>query len=100
MNLVMMLTVPYNLHEKIAKFNTETKELLYWTEENCLPSEPVFVPRPNGESEDDGKNTLHQHDAPFTVFIDRNEKCFFFFFKQVWSCHQLSTPTRASHVTC
>lgn len=50
---------------KIAKFNTETKELLYWTEENCWPSEPVFVPRPNGESEDDGKNTLHKHDAPY-----------------------------------
>lgn len=65
MNLVMMLTVPYRLWVKIAKFNTETKELLYWTEENCLPSEPVFVPRPNGESEDDGKNTLHQHDAPY-----------------------------------
>lgn len=64
MNLVMVLTVLYRLRVKIAKFNTETKELLYWTEENCWPSEPVFVPRPNGESEDDGKNTLRQHDAP------------------------------------
>lgn len=23
-----------------------------------MPSEPVFVPRPNGESEDDGENTV------------------------------------------
>ncbi|MED6240919.1 hypothetical protein ATANTOWER_031838 [Ataeniobius toweri] len=28
--------------------------MIFWEEENCWPSEPVFVPRPNGESEDDG----------------------------------------------
>ncbi|KAK5850164.1 hypothetical protein PBY51_014435 [Eleginops maclovinus] len=42
------------LAKEIAKFDTETKERIYWSEENCLPSEPVFIPRPNGESEDDG----------------------------------------------
>lgn len=42
---------------KIAKFDTETKEMIHWTEENCWPSEPVFVPRPNGESEDDGEGS-------------------------------------------
>lgn len=26
-----------------------------WSEDHCLPSEPVFVPRPNAESEDDGE---------------------------------------------
>ncbi|TNM96239.1 beta,beta-carotene 15,15'-dioxygenase [Takifugu flavidus] len=40
--------------KQIAKFDTESKEMVFWTEENCWPSEPVFVPRPNGESEDDG----------------------------------------------
>lgn len=40
--------------KEIMKFDTETKERLYWSEDNCWPSEPVFVPRPNGESEDDG----------------------------------------------
>ncbi|XP_029001363.1 beta,beta-carotene 15,15'-dioxygenase isoform X3 [Betta splendens] len=39
---------------KIGKLDTETKELVYWYEDNCFPSEPVFIPRPNGESEDDG----------------------------------------------
>ncbi|XP_075907224.1 beta,beta-carotene 15,15'-dioxygenase [Nelusetta ayraudi] len=42
------------LSKQIGKFDTETKETVYWDEENCWPSEPVFVPRPNGESEDDG----------------------------------------------
>uniref|UniRef100_A0A665V2M5 Beta,beta-carotene 15,15'-dioxygenase-like n=1 Tax=Echeneis naucrates TaxID=173247 RepID=A0A665V2M5_ECHNA len=42
------------LSRQIAKFDTETKEVIYWSEDNCWPSEPVFVPRPNGESEDDG----------------------------------------------
>lgn len=36
----------------------ETKEMVYWNEENCSPSEPVFIPRPNGESEDDGEDTV------------------------------------------
>ncbi|XP_038581883.1 beta,beta-carotene 15,15'-dioxygenase [Micropterus salmoides] len=39
---------------KITKFDTETKERIYWSEDNCWPSEPIFIPRPNGESEDDG----------------------------------------------
>ncbi|KAL1007236.1 hypothetical protein UPYG_G00083820 [Umbra pygmaea] len=39
---------------EIMKFDTETKERTLWSEGNCLPSEPVFIPRPNGESEDDG----------------------------------------------
>uniref|UniRef100_A0A3B3C6T7 Beta-carotene oxygenase 1 n=1 Tax=Oryzias melastigma TaxID=30732 RepID=A0A3B3C6T7_ORYME len=35
---------------------TSSFRLRWWEhlEENCWPSEPVFVPRPNGESEDDG----------------------------------------------
>uniref|UniRef100_A0AAQ5ZC31 Beta-carotene oxygenase 1 n=1 Tax=Amphiprion ocellaris TaxID=80972 RepID=A0AAQ5ZC31_AMPOC len=40
--------------KQVAKFDTETKNMVYWSEENCLPSEAVFIPRPNGESEDDG----------------------------------------------
>lgn len=39
------------------KLDTEKKEKVYWNEDNCWPSEPVFVPRPNGESEDDGEIT-------------------------------------------
>ncbi|XP_069573047.1 beta,beta-carotene 15,15'-dioxygenase [Brachyistius frenatus] len=42
------------LAKKIAKFDTETKEMIYWSDDNCWPSEAVFIPRPNGESEDDG----------------------------------------------
>ncbi|XP_034416642.1 beta,beta-carotene 15,15'-dioxygenase [Cyclopterus lumpus] len=42
------------LAKKIVKIDTDTKEMVYWSEDNCWPSEPVFIPRPNGESEDDG----------------------------------------------
>ncbi|XP_039983181.1 beta,beta-carotene 15,15'-dioxygenase isoform X2 [Xiphias gladius] len=42
------------LAKQIGKFDTETKEMLYWNEDNCWPSELVFIPRPNGGSEDDG----------------------------------------------
>ncbi|XP_061661279.1 beta,beta-carotene 15,15'-dioxygenase [Syngnathoides biaculeatus] len=42
------------LSKEIAKFDTETKQVLTWSEINCWPSEAVFVPRPNGEAEDDG----------------------------------------------
>ncbi|XP_041824936.1 beta,beta-carotene 15,15'-dioxygenase isoform X2 [Melanotaenia boesemani] len=42
------------LSNEVLKFDTITKETVCWSEDNCWPSEPVFVPRPNGESEDDG----------------------------------------------
>ncbi|XP_051266943.1 beta,beta-carotene 15,15'-dioxygenase [Dicentrarchus labrax] len=42
------------LSKQIAKLDTETKKMVYWSEDNCWPSEPVFIPRPNGEAEDDG----------------------------------------------
>uniref|UniRef100_A0A3Q2Z5W0 Beta-carotene oxygenase 1 n=1 Tax=Hippocampus comes TaxID=109280 RepID=A0A3Q2Z5W0_HIPCM len=42
------------LSKEIMKFDTESKQMLTWSEDNCWPSEAVFVPRPDGESEDDG----------------------------------------------
>ncbi|XP_067104883.1 beta,beta-carotene 15,15'-dioxygenase [Osmerus mordax] len=39
---------------KIMKFDVETKNMIEWHEDKCWPSEPVFIPRPNGEAEDDG----------------------------------------------
>ncbi|XP_061877124.1 beta,beta-carotene 15,15'-dioxygenase [Entelurus aequoreus] len=42
------------LAKEIGKFDVETKQMLTWSEDNCWPSEPLFVPRPNGETEDDG----------------------------------------------
>ncbi|CAL8311725.1 unnamed protein product [Merluccius merluccius] len=39
---------------EVAKLDTETREMVRWNEDNCWPSEPVFIPRPNAESEDDG----------------------------------------------
>lgn len=40
--------------KQIGKFDTETKKMVVWGEANSFISEPIFIPRPNGESEDDG----------------------------------------------
>ncbi|XP_030621009.1 beta,beta-carotene 15,15'-dioxygenase [Chanos chanos] len=39
---------------KIMKFDVETKKQTEWRGENCWPSEPVFIPTPDGVEEDDG----------------------------------------------
>ncbi|TNN84665.1 Beta,beta-carotene 15,15'-dioxygenase [Liparis tanakae] len=59
------------LANKLVKFDAETKERVFWSEDNCLPSEPVFIPRPNGESEDDGVvlATVISTDAALSDFI-------------------------------
>lgn len=38
----------------LIKVDTVTKTSKTWCEDNVFPSEPIFVPRPNGEGEDDG----------------------------------------------
>ncbi|VEN33800.1 unnamed protein product, partial [Callosobruchus maculatus] len=38
----------------IIKVDTITRSSKTWCEENCYPSEPIFVPRPNFKCEDDG----------------------------------------------
>ncbi|KAF7653506.1 hypothetical protein LDENG_00081910 [Lucifuga dentata] len=39
---------------KIAKFDIMTRKHVEWHEENCYPSEPVFVASPGSVEEDDG----------------------------------------------
>ena len=49
---------PRNLSEvlfcQVCKIDMKTKGCLEWQEENCYPSEPVFVAKPDGTEEDDG----------------------------------------------
>uniref|UniRef100_A0A3Q1FTP9 Retinoid isomerohydrolase RPE65 c n=1 Tax=Acanthochromis polyacanthus TaxID=80966 RepID=A0A3Q1FTP9_9TELE len=40
--------------DKIVKLNVQTKETWVWQEEDCYPSEPLFVPTPGATKEDDG----------------------------------------------
>ncbi|XP_034557611.1 retinal Mueller cells isomerohydrolase-like isoform X1 [Notolabrus celidotus] len=40
--------------DRIVKLNVQTKETWVWQEEDCYPSEPLFVPRPGATKEDDG----------------------------------------------
>lgn len=42
------------LWDAIGKTDVETKSCITWQCEKHTPSEPVFVPRPGGEDEDDG----------------------------------------------
>ena len=43
---------------QLVKLDTVTKEEKTWQEDGRLPSEPVFVPYPSGEEEDDGIHEL------------------------------------------
>ena len=36
------------------RLDIKTKQTKFWEEEDCIPSEPVFVARPGGTEEDDG----------------------------------------------
>lgn len=38
----------------LYKLNTETKEVVHWSEEGCHPGEPIFVPSPESQLEDEG----------------------------------------------
>ncbi|XP_061635697.1 retinal Mueller cells isomerohydrolase-like isoform X2 [Phyllopteryx taeniolatus] len=40
--------------DKIVKLNVQTKETWVWQEDECYPSEPLFVPAPGATHEDDG----------------------------------------------
>ncbi|KAM8874064.1 retinal Mueller cells isomerohydrolase-like [Spinachia spinachia] len=40
--------------DRIVKLNVQTKETWVWQEEECYPSEPLFVPTPEATQEDDG----------------------------------------------
>ncbi|KAM3875671.1 retinal Mueller cells isomerohydrolase-like [Diretmus argenteus] len=40
--------------DRIVKLNVRTKETWVWQEDECYPSEPVFVPTPGATEEDDG----------------------------------------------
>ncbi|XP_028665642.1 beta,beta-carotene 15,15'-dioxygenase [Erpetoichthys calabaricus] len=39
---------------KIAKVDAMTKQIVEWSEDDCWPAEPVFVPAPDAKEEDDG----------------------------------------------
>ncbi|KAM4721781.1 beta,beta-carotene 15,15'-dioxygenase [Rhinophrynus dorsalis] len=39
---------------KIVKFDNVTKDMLIWTEDDCWPAEPLFIPSPDAKEEDDG----------------------------------------------
>lgn len=45
-----------SLHIQILKYDVLTKSSLKWSEENCWPAEPLFVPTPGAKDEDDGKS--------------------------------------------
>ena len=39
---------------KLIKADVETRENLIWSEDKCLVSEPLFIPAPDAQEEDDG----------------------------------------------
>ncbi|XP_004437134.1 PREDICTED: beta,beta-carotene 15,15'-monooxygenase [Ceratotherium simum simum] len=60
---------------KILKYDILTKSSLKWGEEHCWPAEPLFVPTPGAEDEDDGiiLSAIVSSDAqkpPFLLILD------------------------------
>lgn len=45
---------PQEFLNQLVKLDVEAGETWTWTEERTYPGEPVFVPRPDGQAEDDG----------------------------------------------
>ena len=43
------------MYFQLCKINIETKTFIEWKEENCFPSEPVFVANPSNSDEDSGE---------------------------------------------
>jgi carotenoid cleavage dioxygenase-like enzyme len=41
-------------YNQLVKVDIQTRETKTWTEENCYPGEPIFVPKPDRMTEDDG----------------------------------------------
>lgn len=60
---------------KILKYDILTKSSLKWEEEGCWPAEPLFVPAPGAQDEDDGVilSAIVSTDAqkpPFLLILD------------------------------
>lgn len=62
------------LIHKLIKVDVETKESLIWSEDKCLVSEPVFIPSPDSQEEDDGVviSTVYDpvKDSSFLLVLD------------------------------
>jgi len=58
----------------LYKIDVETSAVTTWQEEGCSPGEPVFVPAPGAQSEDDGVilSTVidHTHQTSFLLVLD------------------------------
>jgi beta,beta-carotene 9',10'-dioxygenase len=48
------IQVPGDFLDSVVKIDTETGSVARWYEQGCYPGEPVFVPAPSGNAEDDG----------------------------------------------
>nr|NP_001071891.1 RPE65 homolog [Ciona intestinalis]BAE73258.1 RPE65 homolog [Ciona intestinalis] len=51
---IYAISSEYILPSHLVKINVETKEIKYWKEKDKYTSEPIFVPRPGSQDEDDG----------------------------------------------
>lgn len=82
----------------IIKVDVDDKSTKTWWEEDCFPSEPIFVPSPNAQSEDDGvilSCLLHKRRENFVslLVLDANT------FKEIGRVqfHTLSTVPNTFH---
>ncbi|HRE46984.1 MAG TPA: carotenoid oxygenase family protein [Aggregatilineales bacterium] len=48
------LAMPHSFMDQLVKVDAQTGKTTIWAAPNCHPGEPVFVPAPNAQEEDDG----------------------------------------------
>ncbi|XP_034035342.1 retinal Mueller cells isomerohydrolase-like isoform X2 [Thalassophryne amazonica] len=53
-SFVYGLGLNHFIPDRIVKLNVQTKQMWVWQEDECYPSEPLFVPTPGATEEDDG----------------------------------------------
>jgi len=52
--IVLVLICLYVCFLQLLKVDVQTKKCLEWIEEGCHCSEPIFVPKPDAQDEDEG----------------------------------------------
>lgn len=63
-------------YDQLVKLNVKTGESLIWRDENYYPGEPIFIPKPNAQSDDDGViisiliNVKNETEASKLLFLD------------------------------
>lgn len=76
----------------IVKVDADTGVFTSWEESGCYAGEPVFVPRPDAEKEDDG--------VVLSVVLDTNNSCSFLLVLDAATLNEIARAHVPHHIPC